>query len=227
MITQLFKFKSTQRRHLEASLLQVRIRFLSMKSEQGLCQEHLKDWARLLLAFVSCYNLQDGSTTRIALNEVVSKAELWAKSISKKSSKEKTHQMVLNEEKFVVRSIDFLEYIGLLDIRYYDNVVNLLVERKFDKVKLIVAPFFQERVSFLNEYRLSGHKKETLRRYAQYQIHLIEFWDSKIPKWLLTKRFLQQQRNGRIILIQVRTRNPVQNGMIHFLPLLQRNGWQP
>lgn len=55
MITQLFKFKSTQRRHLEASLLQVRIRFLSMKSEQGLCQEHLKDWARLLLAFVSCY----------------------------------------------------------------------------------------------------------------------------------------------------------------------------
>ncbi len=41
--------------------------------------------------------------------------------------------MVLNEEKFVVRSIDFLEYIGLLDIRYYDNVVNLLVERKFDK----------------------------------------------------------------------------------------------
>lgn len=114
-------------------MLQVRIRFLSMKSEQGLCQEHLKDWARLLLAFVSCYNLQDGSTTRIALNEVVSKAELWAKSISKKSSKEKTHQMVLNEEKFVVRSIDFLEYIGLLDIRYYDNVVNLLVERKFDK----------------------------------------------------------------------------------------------
>lgn len=182
MITQLFKFKSTQRRHLEASLLQVRIRFLSMKSEQGLCQEHLKDWARLLLAFVSCYNLQDGSTTRIALNEVVSKAELWAKSISKKSSKEKTHQMVLNEEKFVVRSIDFLEYIGLLDIRYYDNVVNLLVERKFDKVKLIVAPFFQERVSFLNEYRLSGHKKETLRRYAQYQIHLIEFLGLKNPQ---------------------------------------------
>lgn len=175
MITQLFKSKSTQRKHLDAPLLQVRIRFLSMKSEQGLCQEHLKDWARLLLAFVSCYNLQDGSTTRISLNEVVSKAELWAKSISKKSRKEKTHQMVLDEEKFVVRTIDFLEYIGLLDIRYYDNVVNLLVERKFDKVKLIVAPFFQERVSFLNEYRLSGHKKETLRRYAQYQIHLIEF----------------------------------------------------
>ena len=175
MITQLFKSKPTQRKHLDAPLLQVRIRFLSMKSEQGLCQEHLKDWARILLAFVSCYNLQDGSTTRISLNEVVSKAELWAKSISKKSRKKNTHQMVLDEEKFVVRSIDFLEYIGLLDIRYYDNVVNLLVERKFDKVKLIVAPFFQERVSFLNGYRLSGHKKETLRRYAQYQIHLIEF----------------------------------------------------
>ena len=77
-----------------------------------------------------------------------------------KSRKKNTHQMVLDEEKFVVRSIDFLEYIGLLDIRYYDNVVNLLVERKFDKVKLIVAPFFQERVSFLNGYRLSGHKRK-------------------------------------------------------------------
>lgn len=175
MITQLFKSKSTQRKHLDAPLLQVRIRFLSMKSEQGLCQEHLKDWARLLLAFVSCYNLQDGSTTRISLNEVVSKAELWAKSISKKSRKEKTHQMELDEEKFVVRSIDFLEYIGLLDIRYYDNVLNLLVERKFDKVKLIVAPFFQGRMSFLNEYCLNGHKKETLCRYAQYQLHLIKF----------------------------------------------------
>ena len=42
MITQLFKSKPTQRKHLDAPLLQVRIRFLSMKSEQGLCQEHLK-----------------------------------------------------------------------------------------------------------------------------------------------------------------------------------------
>ncbi len=175
MITQLFRFKATQRKHLDAPLFRVRIRFLTMKSEQGLCQEHLKDWARLLLAFVSCYNLQDGDTTRISLNEVVSKAELWAKSISRNSHKEKTHQMVLDEEKFVVRSIDFLEYIGLLDIRYYDNVVNLLAERKFDKVKLIAAPFFQGRMSFLNEYHLSGHKKKTLRRYAQYQLHLIEF----------------------------------------------------
>ena len=175
MITQLFKFKSTQRKHLDAPLLQVRIRFLTMKSEQGICQEHLKDWARLLLAFVSCYNLQDGDTTRISLNEVVRNAELWAKSISKNSHQGKNHQMVLDEEKFVVRSIDFLEYIDMLDIRYYDKVVNLLVERKFDKVKLIVAPFFQERISFLNEYHLSGHKKKTLRRYAQYQLHLIEF----------------------------------------------------
>lgn len=175
MITQLFRSKSTQRKHLDAPMLQVRIRFLTMKSEQGLCQEHLKDWARLLLAFVSRYNLQDGSTTRISLNEVVNQAILWAKSISKTPRKGKTHQMMLDEEKFVVRSIDFLEYIGLLDIRYYDTMVNLLVERKFDKVKLIVAPFFQERISFLNEYRLSGYKKETLRRYAQYQIHLIEF----------------------------------------------------
>ena len=56
MITQLFKSKPTQRKHLDAPLLQVRIRFLSMKSEQGLCQEHLKDWARILLAF--CFLLQ-------------------------------------------------------------------------------------------------------------------------------------------------------------------------
>lgn len=38
MITQLFKSKPTQRKHLDAPLLQVRIRFLSMKSEQGLCE---------------------------------------------------------------------------------------------------------------------------------------------------------------------------------------------
>ena len=175
MITQLFKFKSTQRKHLDAPLLQVRIRFLIMKSEHGLCQEHLKDWARLLLAFVSYYNLQDECTERISLNKVVSKAKLWAKAISKNSHRKKTHKMVLDEEKFIVRSIDFLGYINLLDIRYSDKMVNLLVERKFDKVKLIVAPFFQERISFLNEYHLSGHKKETLRRYAQYQLHLIEF----------------------------------------------------
>lgn len=175
MITQLFKFKSTQRKHLDAPLLQVRIRFLIMKSEHGLCQEHLKDWARLLLAFVSYYNLQDECTERISLNEVVSKAKLCAKAISKNSHRKKTHKMVLDEEKFIVRSIDFLGYINLLDIRYSDKMVNLLVERKFDKVKLIVAPFFQERISFLNEYHLSGHKKETLRRYAQYQLHLIEF----------------------------------------------------
>lgn len=197
MITQLFRYKSTQRKHLDAPLLQERIRFLTKKSEQGLCHEHLKSWARLLLLFVSSYNLQDGSSTRISLNEVVSKAKIWAESISRNSHNENTHQMVLNEEKFIVRSIDFLEFIDLLDIRYYDNVVNLLAGRKSDKVKLIAAPFFYGRMSFLNEYHLSGYKKKTICRYAQYQLHLIDFLGLKDARLVTNTEIIAAAKQWR------------------------------
>lgn len=198
MITQLFHFKSTQRKHLDAPLLQERICFLTKKSEQGQCHDNLKDWARHLLMFVSCYNLQEGYATRISLNDVINHAELWAKSISKHQNKEKTHKMMLDKEKFVVRSIDFLEYLDLLDIRYYDKTVNILAERKNAKVRLVVTPFFQERMSFINEYYLSGHKKGTLCRYAQYQLHLIEFLGLKKGRIVTDEEILAAAKKWKI-----------------------------
>lgn len=78
-----------------------------------------------------------------------------------KSRKKNTHQMVLDEEKFVVL---FYRFSGCISVCWISatmtTVVNLLVERKFDKVKLIVCSFLPRTwVSFINGYRLSGHQK--------------------------------------------------------------------
>lgn len=72
-------------------------------------------------------------------------------------------------------AVDFLQYVGLLDFRYQDEMVNYLAERKWHKVRLIAAPFYNERMSFLMDCKSKGFKRKTLQLYAQYQLHLIEY----------------------------------------------------
>lgn len=162
-------------KHLAAPLLNERESFLAMKSEQELCRLTLMQWAGYLLQFVRYFHMHDGMKDQVSLDDVVAAAKLWASPVTDHYHSRKHIDCPSSRIKFIEMAVDFLEYLNLLDCRYQDGMLNLLVMRKWHKVRLVAAPFFNERMSFLKKCNAKGIKIETLRIYAQYQLHIIEY----------------------------------------------------
>lgn len=162
-------------RQLKSPLLRERNEFLSLKRAQGLKLECLKGWANHLLRFVNDFNLSDGDNSRVSIDAIVNKARLnltkpsYDRNANKDSCKSKS------EEYYIIRSVDFLDYIGLLDERYYNKTLNALVSRKLSKIRLIIAPFFKERMNFIESKKSTGFLKRTLCKCAQCQLHILSF----------------------------------------------------
>ena len=55
-------------------------------------------------------------------------------------------------------AFEFLVYVGVLDSRYQDDIVNDLAERKRHRVRLIAAPVYEERMSFMMHCESEGIK---------------------------------------------------------------------
>lgn len=180
MLTQIYSSRPTaQKRHHDAPLFLERNRFLTMKCEQGLRLSCLKQWANYLMLFVSDFQLYDGIRTCISLDDILGKAEAWSLPKPRSYHKRKNQKSLQAKEYYIIRAIDFLDYLRLLDMRYYDKTVNMLVESKHAKISLITAPFYKERMAFIEECYLSGYKPQVLNKYAQYQLHLIDFINLK------------------------------------------------
>lgn len=175
MLEQIILRKPFLKKHLAAPLLKERETFLTMKSEQGLSRLTLMSWADYTLKFIQYFHLHDGDNSQVSLDDVVEAARLWSSPVLNHYHSSKHHDCPSSEIKFIEMAVDFLSYINLLDYRYQDEMVNYLVGRKWHKVRLIAAPYFNERMSFLKNCRAKGFTKNTLRLYAQYQLHIIKY----------------------------------------------------
>ncbi len=175
MLEQIILRKPFLKKHLATPLLKERETFLTMKSEQGLSRLTLMSWADYTLKFIQYFHLHDGDNSQVSLDDVVEAARLWSSPVLNHYHSSKHHDCPSSEIKFIEMAVDFLSYINLLDYRYQDEMVNYLVERKWHKVRLIAAPYFNERMSFLKNCRAKGFTKNTLRLYAQYQLHIIKY----------------------------------------------------
>ena len=175
MLEQIIIRKPFLKKHLAAPLLKERESFLTMKSKEGLSRLTLLGWAGYSLKFIQYFDLHDGKKRIVSLDDVVEAARLWSSPISGHYHSRKHHDCPSSRIKFIEMAVDFLQYVGLLDFRYQDEMVNYLAERKWHKVRLIAAPFYNERMSFLMDCKSKGFKRKTLQLYAQYQLHLIEY----------------------------------------------------
>ena len=115
----------------------------------------------------------------VSLDDVVEAARQWSSPIPDHYHSRKRHDCPSSRIKFIEMAVEFLLYVGLLDSRYQDDIINYLAERKWHRVRLIAAPFYKERMSFLMDCKSKGFKRQTLQLYAQYQLHLIEYLDLK------------------------------------------------
>lgn len=175
MLEQIIIRKPILRRHLAAPLLKERESFLTSKSREGLCRLTLMSWADYTLKFIHYFQLYDGFTGQVSLDGIVKAAHQWASPIPSHPHSRKRHECPSSRIKFIEMAVDFLEYLNLLDYRYQDEMVNYLAKRKWHKVRLIAAPYFEERMLFLKDCRSKCFKRETLQMYAQYQLHIIEY----------------------------------------------------
>lgn len=175
MLEQIILRKPFLKKHLAAPLLKERESFLAMKGGQGLGRLTLMSWAGYTLKFIHYFNLHDNDKRPVSLDDVVEAARQWSSPVPNHYHSQKHRDCPSSKIKFIEMAVDFLQYIDLLDSRYQDEMINYLAERKWHKVRLIAAPFYDERMSFLMECKSKGLKKETLLLYAQYQLHIIEF----------------------------------------------------
>ena len=179
MLEQIIIRKPFLKKHMAAPLLKERESFLTMKSKEGLSRLTLMGWAGYSLKFIQYFNLHDGEKRIVSLDDVVEAARQWSSPIPDHYHSRKRHDCPSSRIKFIEMAVDFLLYVGLLDSRYQDDIVNYLAERKWHRVRLIAAPFYKERMSFLMDCKSKGFKRQTLQLYAQYQLRLIEYLDLK------------------------------------------------
>lgn len=176
MIATIYSCPKVLKRHQDAPLFSVRNQFLAMKSEKGLTYGGLKQWENYLMSYVSDFKLYDGRSTCVTLDDILEKAEAKYGFPIYSDNKLNRNQV---KEYYIIRAIDFLDYCGLLDERYYDKTLNVLVSSKHAKIGLIMAPFFKERIGFIKELHSKGYKPCVLREYAQYQLHIIDLLNLK------------------------------------------------
>lgn len=176
MLSKIYSCPWVFKRHQDAPLLYERNQFLSEKHKQGLALGGLKQWENFLLYFISDFHLHDRMSIRVSLDEILKKADTRFGSLVYTNNRLKRNQV---KEYYIIRAIDFLDFSGLLDERYYDTTLNIIASSKHAKISLITAPFFKERMDFIETYRLKGYKQCSLRKYAQYQLHIIDLINLK------------------------------------------------
>ena len=221
MLGQIIIRKSFLKKHLAAPLLKEREYFLTMKSKEGLSRLTLLGWAGYSLKFIQYFDLHDGEKRIVSLDDVVEAARQWSSPIPDHYHSRKRHDFPSSRIKFIEMAVEFLLYVGLLDSRYQDDIINYLAERKWHRVRLIAAPFYKERMSFLMDCKSKGFKRQTLQLYAQYQLHLIEYLDLKNFRIVTNEEISNAAKKGKTWKTKVLTRRKAPSLIIVSSSILQ------
>lgn len=192
-----------------------------MKSKEGLSRLTLLGWAGYSLKFIQYFDLHDGEKRIVSLDDVVEAARQWSSPIPDHYHSRKRHDCPSSRIKFIEMAVEFLLYVGLLDSRYQDDIINYLAERKWHRVRLIAAPFYKERMSFLMDCKSKGFKRQTLQLYAQYQLHLIEYLDLKNFRIVTNEEISNAAKNGKTWKTKVLTRRKAPSLIIVSSSILQ------
>lgn len=174
MFNLLFTNQSDLRRHLGPPFYKERVAYLRKLQKDGLSIRYLRKLSDLLLVIIDMLELKENDTFEIPLETIVDKDSEWnAMSREQKSMK---HVQVSLHDSFLGAATRWLIYMGRLDHRYYphDNLISRIFPRGFFRVRHIVAPLFQERLTYLEAQEQKGIPDVTLRRIAQYQLTAIE-----------------------------------------------------
>jgi len=175
MLERIIKRKFYLQKHLDAPLLKEREDYLKQIEAEGRSRTYLLSIADYLLRMVELLHLSDDKLDRISLAEVSNAADEWARTIKNHPMKRKSTPS--SKAKFMRLALDWLEKIRRLDTRYTDNgiLLNQLFSRRYFKFQYLEYPMLSERLAYLESWKQKGASLYTLRKIAQYQLHLIDY----------------------------------------------------
>lgn len=180
MLEKIYLKEINLRPHLNGSLLKERNEFIALMINQGFCLRYQHMSAQHLLFAVKMLNLSDSDKSLISLERIKILGEQWRiarlKSVRRKNMSENVDTKT---NSFIITTIKWLAGINRIDTRYLDdrNIFNRLNTMVHFKVKYFCAPLYDERLSYLNNLESNGMSLNTLREYAEYQLHVINILD--------------------------------------------------
>lgn len=182
MLEKVIKRRFYLQKHLEAPLLQEREDYVKILAEKGLCHTSLLVTADYLLRIVQLLNLKDGESIHVSLSSIDEAADKWANMILNHPMKRTRKEGSKN--KFITIAVKWLGKIDRLDTLYQDTnvLINKLFSRGFAKRRYLTSPLLNERLSYLEYWESKGAVPTTLRKIANYQLHLIEYLSLDTPR---------------------------------------------
>lgn len=178
MFEKIYFKDSNLRKHLEAPLLKEREEFLSHMEEKGLCLRYLQITSKYLLFAVQALHLKDESKEVVLLESIREAGQKWKRMKLSSSLRKNADGLVDTKTKdFVCTTVKWLSGIGRINPVYLNDklIFNRFNKEPAFRLKYLCAPYFKERLAYLNHLEANGMSPNTLREYAEYQLHIIEF----------------------------------------------------
>jgi len=180
MFEKIYLNESNLRKHLEAPLQKERIAFLSHMEEKGFGLRYLQITSRYLLFAVQALHLEDEAKEVVTLERIQAAGQAWKRmKLSGQLRKNSNENINTKTKDFVCTTVKWLSGIGRITPIYLDEklIFNRFNKEPAFRLKYLCAPFFEERLAYLNHLEANGMSFSTLREYAEYQLHIIEFFN--------------------------------------------------
>lgn len=176
MFEQLISEKSHLAKHLNAPLLEERVRYLQhIRANVNDGKDYLLRLAVRMLRTVEFLHLKDNDSSLVSVKAIEEFAEEWRRTGLNRSKKPPYSEGC--KSKLMTSAIKWLKHIDRLEPLPEDSVpiFNELFRRAYTRRKMIVAPFLKERVEYLQHWKDNGAARYTLRSIAEYELHIIKY----------------------------------------------------
>ena len=168
--------------HLEAPLQKEREEFLSNMERQGFCLRYLQMTSNYLLFAVQELHLRDEAKEVVSFESIEAAGQAWQRMKLSSLRRINADESVDTKTKeFVCTTVKWLSSAGWINPICMDEklIFNRFNKEPAFRLKYLCAPCFEERLAYLNHLEANGMSLRTLREYAEYQLHIIDFLNLK------------------------------------------------
>jgi len=178
MFEKIYFNESILRKHLEAPLLKEREVFLLRMEEKGFCLRYLQMVSEYLLFAVQTLHLKDEEKEVVSFESIQAAGQKWKRmKLSSPRRKNSNESVDTKTKDFICTVVKWLSNTGRINPVYLNEklIFNRLNKEPAFRLKYLCAPWYEERLAYLNHLETNGMSLSTLREYAEYQLHIIEF----------------------------------------------------
>jgi len=174
MFEKMFKRPYYVKRHINAPLLEERLKYIQYWTDLGRSKQTLMTIAQYLLRIVEFLPLETNNF--ITIKQVEEAADYWAKYQSNHPQKRSSFSRC-GKERFAWYAINWLKKINRLESLPAENipVLNKIFKRRIALQRHANAPLLKERITYLQYWVDNGAVNNSLRRVSQYLLVVMEY----------------------------------------------------